>query len=50
MEDKDNRTFASEQQAVEYTNKMYHMEDDSRDQRPTHLSHIKHVPVSLVYV
>ena len=50
MEDKEGVSIASEQQAVEYINRCYHTEDDSRQETPTVLHHIKHIPVSPVYV
>ena len=50
MENKDRVIIASEQQAVEYINRCYCTEDDSRQEIPTVLHHIKHIPVSPVYV
>ena len=43
-------SLASEQQTVEYINRCYHTEDDTREQLPTVLQHITHIPVSPVYV
>ena len=50
MENKDRVIIASEQKAVEYINRCYHIEDDSREELPTVLHHIKHIPESPVYV
>ena len=50
MEDEEGVSIASEQQAVEYINRCYHTEDDTREELHTFLQHITHIPVSPVYV
>ena len=50
MEDKEGVSIAGEQWAVEYINRCYCTEDDTREELPTVLQHITHIPVSPVYV